>query len=60
MPGGEGKVCPYCNGKGYVSVEVQHTDDSHGRSDIKTWVRKDCPLCRGTGHLVGDGKSNDS
>jgi hypothetical protein len=46
MPDQEGRVCPYCDGKGYVSVDTQHTD-----SDTKTWIRKDCPLCQGTGHL---------
>jgi hypothetical protein len=48
----EGRVCPYCEGKAYVSVEA--SDDNQGLGDMKTWARKDCPLCGGTGHLLGD------
>ncbi len=48
MPGGEGRVCPYCEGKGYVSVEV-HADDNQGLGDMKTLAFKDCPLCGGRG-----------
>jgi len=55
MPDQEGRVCPYCDGKGYVSVDTQHTD-----SDTKTWIRKDCPLCQGTGHLLGNAEPHES
>jgi hypothetical protein len=50
-------VCPYCGGKGHVSVEA-YSDDNNGFGDVKTWVRKNCPLCGGVGHLVDDGESN--
>jgi hypothetical protein len=50
-------VCPYCGGKGYVSDEV-YLDHNDVSGDTKTWVRKNCPLCGGTGHLRGDGESS--
>ena len=59
MQAGEGRVCPYCLGKGYISVEV-HPDDATGSCDTKTWVRKDCPLCEGAGVLYGGKESSES
>ena len=56
---GEGrtaKVCPYCEGKGYVSVVVDLPPDNDPRERLSrtTWVRKDCPLCDGKGRISGD------
>ncbi|GEM_PF-5758878 len=60
MHGTEGRVCPYCNGKGYVPVEATRENNT-GLSDTRTWVRKDCPLCGGTGRLHSDSsESKDS
>jgi hypothetical protein len=35
------KVCPYCEGKGYISVvvELPPDDDSRGELSKATWVR---------------------
>ena len=55
MPAGEGRVCPYCEGKGYVLDQAL----THDRS-AKTWVRRDCPLCDGTGQLYGGTESCQS
>jgi hypothetical protein len=55
MPAEEGKMCPYCEGKGYVLVEVLTHDGS-----TKTWARRDCPLCDGTGRLYGSTESGGS
>jgi hypothetical protein len=52
-------VRPYCDGKGYVSIEA-HSNENHAFGDVKTWVRKDCPLCGGTRHLQGDTESTNS
>ena len=41
MPAG-GKVCPYCEGKGYVLDQALTHD-----GNTKTWTRRDCPLCDG-------------
>jgi hypothetical protein len=46
-------VCPYCGGKGYVSVPVDLPADDHPRNR-QTWVRKPCPLCGGQGSISGD------
>jgi hypothetical protein len=53
----KGNVCPYCSGKGYVSVPAETPlDDDSGqkRSPKTTWVRKACPLCDGKGRVAGD------
>jgi hypothetical protein len=49
----EGRVCPYCQGKGRVLVEVRTGDGPF----TNTWVSKDCPLCEGTGRLYGSSES---
>jgi hypothetical protein len=54
-PAGEGKVCPYCEGKGYVLDRALTHDGS-----TKTWVRSDCPLCDGTGQLYSGTESCQS
>jgi hypothetical protein len=53
---GTAKLCPYCGGKGYVSVPVDlPPDDHHSKEPSKTtWVRKRCPLCDGKGGISGD------
>jgi len=54
---GRGKVCPYCEGKGYVSVAVDlppGDDPSEERGRMTGWVRKTCPLCDGKGRISGD------
>ncbi|MGA8214184.1 MAG: hypothetical protein WB799_11355, partial [Candidatus Sulfotelmatobacter sp.] len=50
------KVCPYCEGKGYVSVVVDLSPDNDPRERLSrtSWVRKDCPLCDGKGRISGD------
>lgn len=49
------RVCPYCEGKGFISVEVEVAIDEPDRiGNTKTWSRQDCPLCGGTGNLYGD------
>ena len=52
---GTAKVCPYCEGKGYVSVAVEHPPDDDPREGLSrtTWVRKPCPLCDGKGSISG-------
>jgi hypothetical protein len=57
MPSEEERACPYCEGKGYVSVE-EYSEDNNDFGEVKTWVRKNCPLCGGVGHLVDDKESN--
>jgi len=55
------KVCPYCEGKGYVSVVVEipaNGDPNEGLSRT-TWVRKSCPLCNGRGRIFGDYNRNE-
>ena len=50
---GKSKGCPYCEGKGDVSVLA----DLPGKSDCSeelskaTWARRRCPLCDGKGHI---------
>ena len=44
---GEGRVCPYCEGKGCVSAEIVTAEGT------TTWVSQACPLCLGTGRLYG-------
>jgi len=53
---GTGKVCPYCEGKGHVSVVVDlpPADDPYEGLNRTTWVRKACPLCDGKGRISGD------
>ena len=53
---GTAKVCPYCEGKGYVSVAVDLPPDDDLRKELNrtTWVRRPCPLCDGKGHISGD------
>lgn len=51
MSAGEGRVCPYCEGKGNVLVEIFTPD---GSVSTATWVSQDCPLCAGAGRLYGD------
>ena len=46
----EGRVCPYCEGKGCVLVEMVTAE---GPVRITRWVSQDCPLCLGTGRLYG-------
>ena len=50
------KVCPYCEGKGYVSVIADLPPADYGREELSrtTWVRKPCPLCDGKGSISGD------
>ena len=50
------KVCPYCAGKGYVSVPVDLPPDDDPGNELTrtTWVRKPCPLCDGQGGISGD------
>ncbi len=59
MHGGEERVCPYCDGKGYVPVEGTR-ENGTDLCDTRTWVRKDCPLCGGTGRLYGGADSSES
>lgn len=53
---GTGKVCPYCDGKGYVSVPADLPPDDDSRKELSrtTWVRTPCPLCDGKGSISGD------
>jgi hypothetical protein len=53
---GINKVCPYCEGKGYVSVAVELPPTDNPREEMSgtTWVRKPCPLCDGKGRISGD------
>ena len=47
------RECPYCEGKGYVSVRGM---TNGARLNELAWapaVREECPLCAGTGHLSG-------
>lgn len=55
---GTAKVCPYCEGKGYVSalVELPAYAD-FGKLSGTTWVRRTCPLCDGKGQIFGDNSS---
>lgn len=50
------KVCPYCGGKGHVSVDVDlpRVDGRCEELGKTTWVRKPCPLCDGKGRISGD------
>jgi len=50
------KVCPYCGGKGHVSVPVDLPSADYHREELSstTWVRKPCPLCDGKGSISGD------
>jgi hypothetical protein len=57
MAAGEGRVCPYCEGKGCVLVEVFIPD---GPVSTTAWVSQDCPLCEGTGRLYGSTEPADS
>jgi hypothetical protein len=50
-----GKACPYCCGKGYVSVPADLSpDDPRQQLSRTTWVRKHCPLCDRRGTISGD------
>jgi hypothetical protein len=53
---GTAKVCPYCEGKGYVSVAVDLPPDANPCEELSrtTWVRNCCPLCDGKGRISGD------
>jgi hypothetical protein len=54
----EGKVCPYCAAKGYVLEEIENVLTEHGKQTgigAKTWTRKKCPLCGGTGRVFSAG-----
>lgn len=57
MYSAEGTVCPFCEGKGYILVEVFPNGDF---VTPKTWARKDCPLCQGVGRLFGSTGSRES
>jgi RecJ-like exonuclease len=48
-------VCPYCEGKGYVSLVIEHPPDDEPREGLSrtTWVRRPCPLCDGKGQILG-------
>jgi len=50
------KACPYCAGKGYVSIPVDLPPDDDPGNELTrtTWVRKPCPLCGGKGNISGD------
>ena len=50
VDGGTGGVCSYCKGKG-------HDQEPRGEGDKKTWVRRDCPLCKGMGRISIDDSS---
>jgi RecJ-like exonuclease len=54
---GAAKVCPYCDGKGSVSVLVDLllNNDPLEELDRKTWIRKKCPLCDGKGRILQPG-----
>jgi hypothetical protein len=56
---GTAKMCPYCGGKGYISVAVELTPDDNPREELSrtTWVRKSCPLCDGKGRISDDDES---
>jgi hypothetical protein len=52
---GPGNLCPYCSGKGDVSVPADlYPDGPRQDSSSTTWVRKPCPLCDGKGTISGD------
>ncbi len=53
----EGTVCPYCAGKGYVLEEIENVPAEHAgqTGGPKTWTRKKCPLCGGTGRIFSAG-----
>ena len=55
MPAREGRVCPYCDGKGYVLDQPLTHDGS-----AKTWVRREYRLCDGTGQVYGGTESCQS
>ncbi len=59
---GTAKVCPYCEGKGYVSVTVDLPPDDNPREELSrtTWVRKSCPLCDGRGRISSNDESPNS
>jgi len=48
-----GKVCPYCEGKGYALETVELFPDVNRRDEQERtpWTRKPCPLCDGKGHI---------
>jgi hypothetical protein len=51
---GTPQVCPYCEGKGYISVPVDLPPADPGKEPSRTtWVRKPCPLCGGKGSISG-------
>jgi hypothetical protein len=54
----EGRVCPYYAGKTYVLEAIENvpteTGEQTGRG-VKTWTRKKCPLCDGTGRVFRAG-----
>jgi len=41
------RVCPYCEGKSYVSLEVPSNARTGCPGASKTWLRQECPLCGG-------------
>jgi ribosomal protein S27AE len=46
----EGRVCPYCAGKGSVLEEIANVPTEHSEQTgigAITWTRKKCPLCGG-------------
>jgi len=47
------RECPYCEGKGYVSVRGMTNGAWLTELTWATAVREECPLCAGTGHLSG-------
>ena len=53
---GTARVCPYCGGKGYVSVPVElpPSDDPSKEPSRTTWVGERCPLCDGKGTISGN------
>jgi hypothetical protein len=52
---GTAKMCPYCEGKGHISVlvDLPPEDDSRQELNRTTWARCTCPLCDGKGHISG-------
>ena len=52
-------VCPYCGGKGEVSVLVNPLGKGYlgEEQSSATWVRRPCPLCERKGHISGGSSS---